>query len=80
MTRVILTMHDGAVGLDGPPHDVVAIFEVDDDHLRRRAGLGLLPHADEMVGFERAGVEAYGRLLRNGQRQRTNKGESTKED
>lgn len=70
MKRVALTMHDGAVGLDGPPHDAVAIFEVDDDDLRRRTALRLLPHADEMVGFERAGVEAYGGLLRNGQRPR----------
>lgn len=44
-------MHDGTVGLYGPLHDAVAIFEVDDDALRVGVLISLLPHADEMVGF-----------------------------
>ena len=56
-------MHDGAVGLDGPAHDVVAILEVDDEDFGLSAAFGLLPYADKVVGFESARVEANGLLL-----------------
>jgi hypothetical protein len=52
-------MHNGTVGLDGPLHYAVAIFEVDDDDFGLRTALGLLPYTYEVVGFERAGIEAY---------------------
>ena len=42
-------MHDGAVGLDRPPYNVVAILEVDDDNLRLSIIIELLAHANEGV-------------------------------
>lgn len=42
-------MHDRTVGLDGPPHDAVAMLEIDDDDLRLGILIHLLPHADEVV-------------------------------
>lgn len=44
-------MHDGTVGLDGPLHHAVGIFEVDDNDLRRGILIDLLTHADEVVGL-----------------------------
>ena len=46
-----LTMHNRTVGLDRPPHDAVAILEVDDDDLWLRILVDLLPHANEVVGL-----------------------------
>ena len=44
-----LTVHYGAVGLDGPLHDAVVILEVDDNDLRLGIVIGLLPYADEVI-------------------------------
>ena len=45
-------VHDGTVGLDGSPSDIVALLQVDNDDF----GLGglalLLSYADEVVGLE----------------------------
>ena len=42
-------MHDGAVGLDGPPDDIVAILEVDDEHFGGGGLVLLVSKADEGV-------------------------------
>ena len=60
-----LTMHNGAIGLDRPPHNVVAILEIDDYNFRRRIIVNFLPYADEGIGFESAAIEANGTRLRN---------------
>lgn len=47
-------MHDGAVGADRPSNHIVRVFEVDDDRLGGRAGLGAdLAHADVLIRLER---------------------------
>lgn len=56
-------MHDGAVGLDGPAHDTVAILEIDNDDFRLRVVVKLLSDADVVVGFEGAAVKANGSRL-----------------
>ena len=45
-------VHDGAVGLDGPAHDVAMVFEVDDDDFGLGFFAGFLTDANEIVGFE----------------------------
>lgn len=49
---LLVVVHDGTVGLDGPPNDVVAILEVDYDDFGGRGLVGLLPDADVRVGFK----------------------------
>ena len=45
-------MHDRTVGLDGPTNDVVVVFQIDDDDLRRGTLRGLLAHTHIAVGFK----------------------------
>lgn len=42
-------VHNGAIGLDGPPHNVVAILEVDDNNFGRRGLVLLFSNADIRV-------------------------------
>ncbi len=44
-------VHDGAVGLDRAADDIVAVLEVDDEHLGRGIFGELLPDADVAVGL-----------------------------
>lgn len=44
-------MHEGTVCLDRSLHDIVVVFEVDDDDFRSRIS-NLLANADVAVGFE----------------------------
>jgi hypothetical protein len=46
-------MHDGAVGANGSPDDIVCVLEVDDDGLGGSVGLVVdLAHAYILVGLE----------------------------
>jgi hypothetical protein len=49
---LFMPMHDGAVGLDWPLHNLVAIVQVDDDDVRLRVVGGFLADADIVVGFK----------------------------
>ena len=51
-------MHNGAVGLDGPAHDIVVVLEIDDDDLWLCIVVNLLPHADVVVALECTAVKA----------------------
>ena len=44
-------MHDGTVGLDGPPKDLIVVLEIDDDDFRVGVFIQLLTDADVMVGL-----------------------------
>ena len=43
-------MHDGGIGADWPPEDIVGVGEVNDDDLI--LFIDLFAHADKMVGLE----------------------------
>jgi len=43
-------MHDGRIGTNWPPKDIVGVREVDDDNLILL--VDLFPHTNEMVGLE----------------------------
>jgi len=47
-------VHDGAVGADRSPDDIVCVLEIDDDRLGGGVGVGVdLAHANVLVGLER---------------------------
>lgn len=54
---LLLGMHDGAVGRDGPADDGIGVREVDDDNV------GLVTDTDERVGLERKRLEGDGSRL-----------------
>lgn len=54
---LLLGMHDGAVGRDGPANDGIGVREVDDDNV------GLVTDTDERVGLERKRLEGDGSRL-----------------
>jgi hypothetical protein len=46
-------VHDGAVGANGSPDDIVCVLQIDDDRLGRGIGFVVdLTHANVLVGFE----------------------------
>jgi hypothetical protein len=50
-------VHDGAVGADRPPDDIVCVLQINDDGLGWSIGFGVdLAHADVLVGLERLGA------------------------
>lgn len=48
---LLIPMHDGTIGLDRSPHDLIAFLEVDDDDFRRCFFTSLLTHTDIVVGL-----------------------------
>ena len=49
---LLIPVHDGTVGLDGPSRHVVAILEFDNDNFGRSALVLLFSYANVRVGFE----------------------------
>ena len=47
----LVPVHDGAVGLDRSPYDIVSILEINDDDFGRRVVIELLSYTDVVVGF-----------------------------
>ena len=62
---VLGPVHDGAVGANRSPDDIVGVLEVDDDGLGGRVGFGVdLSHANVLVGLECLGLpSAYLHLV-----------------
>lgn len=50
-------MHNGAVGADRSPDDIVCVLQIDDDGLGGSVGFGVdLAHANVLVGLEGLGA------------------------
>lgn len=49
---VLAPVHDGAVSVDRPPHDIVVVLQVNNDDLRLVIFVELLANADIVIRFE----------------------------
>ena len=50
---LLMPVHDGTIGLNGPSDDIVAVVELDDDYFGLRGFINFLTDTEKLVGLER---------------------------